>query len=109
MHSYRRARPRSPISTYSLLQEQPLPKPVRWAIEAISAPNAIRVDTAQRFKGLEAAIVYFWGADEMDKDRDKELLYVTITRAKSRLYLVGELEGCQSIIRVKELNALIDS
>jgi len=83
---------------YELLKDKPLPKPVRWAIETYNVPNAIRVDTAQRFKGLEAAIVYLWGADEFDRERDKELLYVTITRAKSRLFVVGELRGCQSVI-----------
>jgi len=89
-------------SFYSLLKEQPLPKSTRWAIEEIGAPDAIRVDTVQRFKGLEASIIYFWGADQMDRERDKELLYVTLTRAKSRLYLVGELLGCQSIVSVEE-------
>jgi superfamily I DNA and RNA helicase len=83
---------------YDLLKERPLPKPIHWAIENCNVSNAIRVDTAQRFKGLEAAIVYLWGADDFDSERDKELLYVTITRAKSRMLLVGELQGCQSVI-----------
>ena len=83
---------------YELLKEKPLPRPVRWAIEGYNVSNAIRVDTAQRFKGLEANIVYLWGADELDREKDKELLYVTITRAKSRMFLVGELRGCQSVI-----------
>lgn len=88
-------------SFYALLEEQPLPKPIRWAFETYNASNSIRVDTVQRFKGLEAAIVYLWGADEFDRDRDKELLYVTITRAKSRLFLVGELRGCEAVIQTK--------
>src|SRR5262249_27740845 len=83
---------------YELLKEKPLPKPVRWAIEDYNVFNAVRVDTAQRFKGLEAAIVYLWGADELDREKDKELLYVTVTRAKSRIFLVGEHRGCQSVI-----------
>ena len=83
---------------YELLKERPLPKPIRWAIEDYNVSNGIRLDTAQRFKGLEAAIVYLWGADEFDKERDKELLYVTITRAKCRMFLVGELRGCQAVI-----------
>lgn len=83
---------------YSLLQDRPLPRPVRWAFESHNVPNTIRVETVQRFKGLEAAILYLWGADEFDRERDKEILYVTITRAKSRLFVVGELRGCQSVI-----------
>ena len=87
---------------YGLLQDRPLPRPVRWAIESHNVPNTIRVETMQRFKGLEAAILYLWGADEFDKERDKELLYVTITRAKSRLFVVGELSGCQAVIEHNE-------
>src|SRR5262249_25271769 len=83
---------------YELLREKPLPKPMRWAIEDYNVSNAIRVDTAQRFKGLEAAIVYLWGADELDREKDKELLYVTLTRAKSRIFLVGEFRGSQAVI-----------
>jgi superfamily I DNA and RNA helicase len=59
------------------------------------------LDTVQRFKGLEAGVLYVWGADQFDRERDKELLYVTITRAKSRLFLVGELRGCQSVLEQK--------
>lgn len=86
---------------YALLQDLPLPKPVKWAFESYNVASGIRVDTAQRFKGLEAAIVYLWGADEFDREKDKELLYVTLTRAKSRLFLVGEHRGCQPIIELK--------
>lgn len=83
---------------YDLLQEQPLPKPFQWAVETYNVANTIRLDTVQRFKGLEAGVLYVWGADQFDRERDKELLYVTITRAKSRLFLVGELRGCQSVV-----------
>jgi len=74
---------------YELLRERPLPRPARWAIEEYSASGAVRVDTAPRFKGLEAPVVYLWGADEFDLERDRELLYTTLSRAKSRLFLVG--------------------
>lgn len=83
---------------YDLLLERPLPKPARWAVEEHNSRHGIRVDTVQRFKGLEAAIVYLWGADELDKVRDRELLYVTLSRAKSRLFLVGDGEKCQRVI-----------
>lgn len=83
---------------YDLLKERPLPKPAKWAIEEYRAPHGIRVDTAQRFKGLEAAIIYLWGADEFDHKNDQELLYVTLSRAKSRLFLVGEASKCLAIV-----------
>lgn len=84
---------------YDLLRERPLPRPARWAFEEYSVGRGVRVDTAQRFKGLEAAVVYLWGVGEFELDRDRELLYVTLSRAKSRLYLIGELSPCQAILR----------
>lgn len=82
---------------YSLLKERPLPRPVRWAFEEHCIPNTVRVDTVLRFKGLEAQVVYLWGADEFDQDRDREILYVTISRAKSRLFVVGVGPECHSL------------
>jgi hypothetical protein len=83
---------------YSLLQERPLPRPTRWAFEEHGIPNTVRVDTVMRFKGLEAQVVYLWGADEFEGDRDREILYVTLSRAKSRLFLAGDGPGCRAIL-----------
>lgn len=85
-------------SFYSLLKDRPLPKTVRWAFEEIRPKNGVVVDTMQRFKGLESAVLYVWGADELDCERDKELLYTTLTRAKSRLFLIGEGRACQRVV-----------
>lgn len=82
---------------YDLLRQLPIPKPARWAFEEYGSNNGICVDTAQRFKGLEAAVVYLWGADDFEATRDREILYVTLSRAKSRLYLVGDAR-CQALI-----------
>lgn len=81
-------------SFYFLLKDRPLPKPIRWAFEEVRPDNGIIVDTMQRFKGLESAVLYIWGADELDCGADQELLYTTLTRAKSRLFLVGEEPAC---------------
>ncbi len=86
-------------SFYQLLDERPLPRPARWAVEDHATTNGVRVDTVQRFKGLEAPVVYLWGADEFDQGRDRELLYVTLSRAKSRLFLVGEKPGSEALLR----------
>lgn len=85
-------------SFYSLLIDRPLPKPARWAFEEVRPKNGIIVDTMQRFKGLESAVLYVWGADELDCESDKELLYTTLTRAKSRLFLIGEEPACLKVL-----------
>jgi superfamily I DNA/RNA helicase len=89
---------RSHKTFYSLIKNRPLPKPIRWAFEEVRPRNAILVDTMQRFKGLESPILYVWGADDIDCRNDKKLLYTTITRAKSRLFLVGDEAECRHII-----------
>lgn len=80
---------RDHLAFYELLRDRPLPRPARWAFEEPATNGAVRVDTASRFKGLESPVVYLWGTDEFDAGRDRELLYATLSRAKSRLFLVG--------------------
>lgn len=52
-------------------------------------PGHIFVDTVNRFKGLESPIVILWLADNLDEEDDKETYYVGLSRAKSRLFIVG--------------------
>jgi DNA helicase IV len=60
------------------------------AIEgAFPETKAVLVDTVKKFKGLEAQVVILWLAESLDELRDKETLYVGISRAKSRLFVVG--------------------
>jgi len=47
------------------------------------------VDTVSRFKGLEASIVFLCGIESANEDLDRELIYVGLSRAKSRIALVG--------------------
>ena len=86
-------------SFYDLLEHRPLPRPARWAFERYGMKSGVRVDTMQRFKGLEASVVYLWGADGLDRAEDKEILYVTLRRAKARLFLVGDAKRCSELIR----------
>ena len=79
----------SKSSYYELLDGLPLPFGVGWSIEIHRQPNSILVDTINRFKGLEASIVILWGVDELVPARDRETLYVALSRPKSRLYVVG--------------------
>ena len=82
---------------YRELTAHPLPKGTSWAIESHARPSSVLVETAPRFKGLESAIVFLWGIDQVDPVRDCELLYVGLSRAKSALYLVSTQAGCAQI------------
>jgi superfamily I DNA/RNA helicase len=53
--------------------------------------RAVTVDTIRRFKGLEGAVVIVV-VDRVAAD-SRELAYVSVTRAQSRLMVFGELRG----------------
>ena len=86
---------------YSMLSQKPLPRPAVWLEEGMRSRNGILLDTVQRFKGLESAIVFLWGLEASLSKSHDELLYVGISRAKSVCYAVGpssargRLEGNQ--------------
>jgi hypothetical protein len=56
-------------------------------------PNGLTVDTVARFKGLERAVTILWEFGDCDLERDRETLYVGLSRAKSLLYLCGTKEA----------------
>jgi ATP-dependent exoDNAse (exonuclease V) alpha subunit len=63
--------------------------------------------TAPRFKGLESPIVFVWGIDKVDPSVDRELLYVSLSRAKSELYLVSTPAVCALIkSHIEDLHAI---
>ena len=82
------------VGYYSALKSLPLPKPVRWLEEGVQGAGTILMDTIQRFKGLEAAVVFIWGFDMIDNSRNQELIYVGMSRAKSLLVIVGKDATC---------------
>jgi len=59
-----------------------------WAFKAFSPKNKVLVETAKRFKGLEAKIIFLWITD-FDSMNEK-LLYISISRARFRLWFVGD-------------------
>jgi hypothetical protein len=77
---------------YQALQNAGYPSGAVWSVESLWQPKTILVDTVKRFKGLESAIVLFWIGDNIDIENNKELIYVALSRARSRLYLVGNPE-----------------
>jgi superfamily I DNA and RNA helicase len=56
------------------------------------------LETVRRFKGLEADVVFLWGVDALPTSDRREILYVGISRAKSRLTLVGTGEACRGLL-----------
>jgi len=80
------------LDYYNALIQLPLPRTVKWLQEGRRQPDTIIMDTIQRFKGLESAVVIIWGLDHIDLSKDQELLYVGISRAKSLLVIVAKPE-----------------
>lgn len=93
---------------YAQLQSLPLPRQAKWAAEGVAADKGVRIDTVRRFKGLEADIVFLWGLDTMPKKDEQELLYVGLSRAKSRLVIVGDHLGCGRILGKPHASAVVD-
>lgn len=83
----------------SLLQTKPLPNGVKWSKMEMGHPDKVCIETVKRFKGLEATYIYIWGADEFDRAVDLELLYVILSRAKSRICLIGDEAACRGLLR----------
>lgn len=83
---------------YDSLSRQPLPRGSRWGVEEGASTGCVRIDTINRFKGLEASIVILWANVNAPAGLTPELLYVGITRAKSILYLCGTSAVCDSVL-----------
>lgn len=88
---------------YDALNRHPLPHDAKWSFESHRVPNSLLVDTVARFKGLESPILFIWGLEALDPDVDRETLYVGLSRAKSRLTLIGTEDICRRILEFKFL------
>ena len=66
-------------------------------MEGDKSENGLIVDTVNRFKGLEATILFMWGLDTIDLAKSKELLYVGFSRAKAFLIVVGNRATCNAL------------
>ncbi len=69
----------------------PLPGGFSFEEDTSNARGRIRVSTAARFKGLEAAVVIVCGVDSLDPEENegRMALYVAFSRPKSELHIVG--------------------
>ena len=85
---------------YEALRHRPLPAVVQWLEEGEIEPGKVLMETVNRFKGLEAPIVFLWGIDGLDTEKDAETLYVGLSRPKSILGLVGQAEKCEALLQI---------
>lgn len=58
-----------------------------WAFKEFAPVSKVLVETAKRFKGLESKIIFLWIIDE--EAITEKLLYVSISRARFRLWVIG--------------------
>jgi superfamily I DNA/RNA helicase len=82
---------------YNALAARPLPRGASWGIRQHRLDGSVVIDTVSRFKGLEAAIVILCNFEDVDIRVDCELFYVGLSRAKSRIYLVGSAPAIETI------------
>lgn len=81
-----------------VLQKLPIPAAVKLGRVEDFGPSRLTVDTVARFKGLERAVIILWAFDTCDVNRDRETLYVGMSRAKSVLFICGSREACDRIL-----------
>lgn len=80
------------------LSKMPLPAAVQLGRVEDYRLNNLTVDTVARFKGLERAVVILWAFEGCDVHRDRETLYVGMSRAKSVLYVCGSSDACERVL-----------
>ncbi|PZM08088.1 hypothetical protein CPY51_29840 [Rhizobium tubonense] len=93
------ARDRETFET--VLAASTIPKAAKWGRLESYGPGSVTVDSVARFKGLERSIIVLWALDNCDPERDREILYVGMSRAKSLLYICGTKEGCERAIGLR--------
>lgn len=69
-----------------------------WGFESRSGLNSVLVDTANRFKGLEATAACVWVDGDTVQSRP-ETVYVALTRAKSLMTVVATAESLDAMQR----------
>ncbi len=82
---------------------KPLPRGAQWLEEGQKHPGCVLMETVNRFKGLEAPIVFLWGIDDLPPEENAEIFYVGLSRPKSMLYLVGKTNSCDGLLESEDL------
>jgi hypothetical protein len=84
---------------YRALLEAGAPQGAAWGFEQHWRDGVVAVDTIRRFKGLEAIVVLLWGIEYAPTDIARELLYVALSRARSRVWIVGDQVRARATLR----------
>lgn len=63
------------------------------------ARGHVRVDSVGRFKGMEAGLVILWAQGWPDEEDERSFLYVGLSRARSRLVILGPPELVERALR----------
>lgn len=84
------------------LQKLSLPAAVKLGRVEDFGLGSLTVDTVARFKGLERPVIILWAFDICDVGRDRETLYVGMSRAKSVLHVCGSREACDRILTASD-------
>jgi len=69
-----------------------------WGFQVFSPEKHVLIETAKRYKGLESKILFLWVLNPADADG--KLLYVSLSRARLRLYVVGN-ESVRDLLQKK--------
>jgi hypothetical protein len=80
-----------------------IPRGAKFGRLEANAPGTITVDSVARFKGLERTVVILWALESCSRIRNRETLYVGLSRAKSLLYLCGTREACDLVAGERDL------
>ncbi|MFW5886440.1 MAG: NERD domain-containing protein [Bacteroidota bacterium] len=79
-----------PLGKVTLLSPQAFEKSILINSQKITEmiKNGLEFSTIHSYKGLENSIIILFGFREIESDETKKLLYIGISRAKQRLYIV---------------------
>lgn len=83
---------------FRALHDGGTPSGANWSFEQLWQPGSVLVDTARRFKGLEATAVILWCSNIIEVGVERELLYVALSRARNRLWIVGSPEQIARVL-----------
>lgn len=75
------------------------PKGAKWMFERHWHDGTVTVDTVRRFKGLESEIVILWGLEAVSTELACELLYVALSRARLRVWIIGDEHRLHNAMR----------
>lgn len=84
-----------------LLEKAGDPTGAQWSFQSHWQNRRVLVESVRRFKGMEASVIILWLDEAANPSRDDDCrkLYVGLSRARSRMWIVGQsLESIRATI-----------